>query len=167
MTSLLHQTERKNTRKTFRRRLQTSSSTATQKQKANGTNRHMQQINTQICMRRMVSDELNLTQERLTAAENAHEDTIEDKNRTTRELETDKSRMKCIFFTTHSFFHFPTLKQQAKKGATPSKRPSSTKRPLSQWIRPSNYRYLLALQPLRPLKIRTRSMLGSDLCISS
>ena len=54
---------------------------------------HMQEINTQICLRRMVQDELDMTRHHLTAAENAHKDTVKDKNRAIRGLRAEVSQM--------------------------------------------------------------------------
>ena len=57
-----------------------------EKERLDAVGRHMQEINSQVCMRQMVLDRLN-------NAEDQHEDTIKDKNRTIRGLKAEISRM--------------------------------------------------------------------------
>ena len=64
-----------------------------ERERLDAVGRHMQEINSQVCLRQMVLDKLAMTQNRLNDAEDQHEDTIKDKNRIVRGLKAEISRM--------------------------------------------------------------------------
>ena len=64
-----------------------------ERERLNAVDRHWREINSQICSRRMVHDDLVTTQNSLKAAEEQHEETIKDNYRTIRRLEADIRRI--------------------------------------------------------------------------
>ena len=64
-----------------------------EKERSDAVDKHLQEINSEICQRQMVFDELATTQTRLNTAESGHKDTIKDHHRTIRRLEAEIRRM--------------------------------------------------------------------------
>ena len=62
-----------------------------EKERLDAVNKHTQEINSQVCLRKIVLNELAETRTRLNAAEDQYEDTIKDKDRTIRGLKRDLS----------------------------------------------------------------------------